>query len=390
MKTKAKSARQVTISELLDEEIARQQKVINLIASENLPSEAVRNANAHPIISKYAEGYPNARYYGGCEVGDKIELRTIELACELFHAEGANVQPHSGTQANQAAYQALLKPGGKILSLDLADGGHLSHGAKVNFSFRDYKIAHYSLGEDELIDYASLERIAYEFNPDLIIAGASTYSRIFDWERFRYIADKVNSYLLADIAHYAGLIAAGVYPTPVPFADVVTFTTQKTLRGPRGGVILFRKSFKKAVNRAVFPGCQGGPNLATIAAKGIVFEEALTDSFKTYAAQVIKNAKVMAQVIKERYHVVSDGTDCHMFSVRFDNFSGAVAEKKLEENNIIVNKQIVPKDKRPPREASGIRIGTPFITSLGYTEQQAQALAYKILNILSNIEKNPS
>ncbi len=384
MKPDIEQKKQDNIAELLDDEIARQQRVINLIASENLPSQAVRDANAHPIISKYAEGYPNARYYGGCEVGDKIETRAIELACELFGCEGANVQPHSGTQANQAVYQGLLKPRGKILSLNLDHGGHLSHGSKVNFSYRYYQIAHYELGENEKLDYPIIERIASEFNPDLIIAGSSTYSRVIDWERFRFISDRVNSYFLADIAHYAGLIAGGVYPSPIQYCDAATLTTQKTLRGPRGGAILFKKSFRKAINKALFPGCQGGPNLATIASKGIAFEEALSDDFKQYAAKVVSNAKVMCQVLREKFRIVSDGTDCHMFTVKLEKFTGAVAEEELEKNNIIVNKQMIPNDPRPPKEASGIRIGTPYITTMGYTEKQAQDLAKKILNILTN------
>ena len=388
MSLNAENNEKAKIHALLDEELHRQKNVINLIASENLPSEAVMQANAHPIISKYAEGYPGARYYGGCEVADKIEKRANELLCEIFGSEGANVQPHSGTQANQAVYQALLKPGGKILSLDLAHGGHLSHGSKVNFSYRDFQIAHYKLGENELLDYPVIDRIATEFNPDLIIAGASTYSRFIDWERFRHIADRVNAFYLADIAHYAGLIAGGVYPNPTEFADVCSFTTQKTLRGPRGGAIIFKKTFKRAINRAVFPGCQGGPNLAAIAAKGIAFEEVLMQDYRDYTSQVVRNARVMSQIIGEKYHIVSGGTDCHMFTVRLEGFSGARAEEVLEQNNIVVNKQMVPNDQRPPKEGSGIRIGTPYITTLGYTEEQSKSLALKILHILSKIEKN--
>jgi len=388
MSINSENVENVTIQSLLNDELKREDEVINLIASENMPSEAVLTANAHPIVSKYAEGYPGNRYYGGCEVADKIENRANALLCELFGSEGANTQPHSGTQANQAVYQALLKPGGKILSMDLAHGGHLSHGSKVNFSYRDFQIAHYELGENEQLDYPVIDRIASEFNPDLIIAGASTYSRFIDWERFRQIADRVNAFFLADIAHYAGLIAGGVYPSPVEFADVCTFTTQKTLRGPRGGAIIFKKTFKRAINRAVFPGCQGGPNLAAIAAKGIAFEEALKQDYKDYTAQVIRNAKVMAQIIGEKYHIVSGGTDCHMFTVKFDDFSGSQAEEALEANKIIVNKQMVPNDVRPPKHGSGIRIGTPYVTTQGYTEEQCQALALKILHILSSIEKN--
>ncbi|MGE0433265.1 MAG: serine hydroxymethyltransferase [Planctomycetota bacterium] len=376
------------IADLMAQEAARQQRVINLIASENLPSRAVMDACGHVLQTKYAEGYPGKRYYGGCEIADQIENRVSELACEVFGTEFANVQPHSGTQANQGVYQALLQPGGKILSMDLAQGGHLSHGSKVNFSFRDYRIAHYGLGADETIDHAALEKIADEFRPDLIIAGSSTYAPTIEWERFRAVADKVGAKLMCDIAHIAGLIAGGSYPNPAKLADVMTFTTQKTLRGPRGGVIVGKAEYQKDIDRAVFPGCQGGPNLAIIAAKGIMFEEALLPSFCEYAAQVVKNARAMAAVVSERFPIVSGRTDCHMFTVKLDALTatGHEVQQALEAQDIIVIKQLTPHDARSPMKTSGIRIGTPTITTQGYDEAKCRALAERIVTIIDSAE----
>ena len=373
-----------TFTALLDAEAERQARVINLIASENEPSAAVRAACGHELQNKYAEGYPGRRYYAGCAVADDVERLAIRRACELFGAEHANVQPHSGSQANHAAYHALLKPGETILSLSLDHGGHLTHGSAVNFSFRNYTIHHYRLGADERIDMDAVARLATEHRPKVIVAGSSTYSREIDWAGFRVIADSVGARLLADMAHYAGLVAGGVYPSPVPHADVVTSTTQKTLRGPRGGLILCRAEFRKAIDRAVFPGCQGGPNLAIAAAKGIAFEEAATESFAAYARQVVVNAQAMAHEFdRAGYDVVSGGTDCHMFVVKLGpDLDGNTAQEFLEANDIIVNKQMVPNDPRPPKQCSGIRIGAATITTRGADEAEARAIARRVIGHL--------
>lgn len=372
------------MADLLLLEAQRQARVINLIASENLPSPAVLAACGHVFQTKYAEGYPGRRYYAGCAVADQMEARSCELACELFGADYANVQPHSGTQANQGVYQALLDPGDKILSMDLAHGGHLSHGSKVNFSARDYKIAHYGVNADGFIDYDALDKIAREYQPKLIVAGASGYAPTIEWERFRRIATEVGALLLCDIAHYAGLIAGGAYPSPVAIADVCTFTTQKTLRGPRGGCIIGKKAYAKAIDRAVFPGCQGGPNLASIAAKGIAFEEALTPEFKTYAHQVVKNARAMAVEITKTFPIVSGRTDCHMFTVDLRSLpvTGNDVQIYLEQRDIIVNKQMVPNDTRSPMQTSGIRIGTPFLTTQGWDETRCTDLAQRLVALI--------
>ena len=370
-------------------ETKRQESHIELIASENYCSQAVMEAQGSDLTNKYAEGYPGKRYYGGCEFVDIVEQLAIDRAKELFGAEYANVQPHAGSQANSAVFLALLEAGDTVLGMSLDAGGHLTHGAHVNFSGINYNAVQYGLVEETgLIDYDEVERLAKEHKPKMIIAGFSAYSQVVDWQRFRDIADSVGAYLFVDMAHVAGLVAAGVYPSPVPFADVVTTTTHKTLRGPRSGLILSRDDkLAKKLNSAVFPGNQGGPLMHAIAAKAVCFKEALEDNFKTYQQQVVKNAQAMAKVIQERgYEIISGGTENHLMLISLvkQEMTGKEADKWLGDAGITVNKNAVPNDPKSPFVTSGIRIGTPAITTRGFNEAQAADLAGWICDVLDS------
>ena len=363
----------------------RQEQHIELIASENYVSRAVLEAQGSQLTNKYAEGYPGKRYYGGCAQVDVAETLAIERAKQLFGAGYANVQPHSGSQANQAVYMAALKPGDAILGMSLAHGGHLTHGASVNASGKLYHAFAYGLDANELIDFDEVARLAREHKPRMIVTGASAYSRVIDWKRFRAIADEVGAYLMADIAHYAGLIATGLYPSPIGIADFVTSTTHKTLRGPRGGLILAGAEHEKAINSAVFPCLQGGPLMHVIAAKAIAFKEALAPEFKAYQAQIIANARTLARVLQERgVRIVSGGTDCHMFLVdlRAKNITGRDAEDALGRVHITVNKNAIPNDPQKPTVTSGIRIGSPAITTRGFGAAETEQLAHLIADVL--------
>jgi glycine hydroxymethyltransferase len=364
----------------------RQEDHIELIASENYASSAVMAAQGTQLTNKYAEGYPGKRYYGGCEFVDVAERIALERAMKLFHAEAANVQPHSGAQANQAVFFAALKPGDTILGMSLPHGGHLTHGSPVNISGKWFKVIPYGLDPaTELIDYAQAERLAHEHKPKLIIAGASAYSRVIDWKRFREIADSVGALLMVDMAHYAGLIAAGLYPSPVGIADFVTSTTHKTLRGPRGGLILMRAEHEKAINSAVFPGLQGGPLMHVIAAKAIAFGEALQREFRAYQEHVLENARVLTRVLQDREaRIVSGGTDSHMFLVdlRAKKISGKDAESALGRAHMTVNKNAIPNDPEKPFITSGIRLGSPAITTRGFTEIECEVLGHLIADVL--------
>ena len=375
--------------EAMTNESARQESHIELIASENYCSQAVMQAQGSDLTNKYAEGYPGKRYYGGCEYVDVIEQLAIDRAKELFGAEYANVQPHAGSQANSAVFLALLEANDTILGMSLDAGGHLTHGAHVNFSGINYNAVQYGLVEETgLIDYDEVERLAREHKPKMIIAGFSAYSQVVDWQRFRDIADSVGAYLFVDMAHVAGLVAAGVYPSPVPFADVVTTTTHKTLRGPRSGLIISRDDkLAKKLNSAVFPGNQGGPLMHAIAAKAVCFKEALQDDFKAYQQQVVKNAKAMAEVIQQRgYEIVSGGTENHLMLISLikQEMTGKEADKWLGDAHITVNKNAVPNDPKSPFVTSGIRIGTPAITTRGFKEEEARDLAGWICDVLDS------
>jgi glycine hydroxymethyltransferase len=369
----------------------RQEDHIELIASENYASPRVLEAQGSVLTNKYAEGYPGKRYYGGCEFVDVAESLAIERAKQLFGAAYANVQPHSGSQANAAVYLALLNPGDTILGMSLDHGGHLTHGAKVNFSGKIFKAFQYGIKSDSgEIDYDQVERLAREHKPKLVIAGFSAYSRVIDWARFRQIADSVGAYFMVDMAHVAGLVAAGVYPNPVPHADVVTTTTHKTLRGPRGGLILARPhaDLHKKFNSLVFPGTQGGPLMHVIAAKAVAFLEALQPEFKTYSAQVVTNARAMTKVLQARgYKIVSGGTDNHLFLLDLvdKNITGKDADAALGSAHITVNKNAVPNDPRPPAISSGLRIGTPAVTTRGFKEPEVQQLANWIADVLDRL-----
>jgi glycine hydroxymethyltransferase len=372
-------------------ELGRQEDHIELIASENYASPRVLEAQGSVLTNKYAEGYPGKRYYGGCEFVDIAETLAIDRAKQLFGAAYANVQPHSGSQANAAVYFALLSPGDTILGMSLDHGGHLTHGAKVNFSGKFFKAFQYGLvAETGVIDYEQVERLAQEHRPKMIVAGFSAYSRVIDWARFRGIADSVGAYLFVDMAHVAGLIAAGEYPNPVPFADVVTTTTHKTLRGPRGGLILARPhpDLHKKLNSMVFPGIQGGPLMHVIAAKAVAFLEALQPEFKTYSAQVVANARAMTKVLQQRgYKIVSGGTDNHLFLLDLidKNITGKDADAALGLAHITVNKNAVPNDPRPPSISSGLRIGTPAVTTRGFKEPEVQQLSGWIADVLDHL-----
>ncbi|MDP3976959.1 MAG: serine hydroxymethyltransferase [Pseudomonas sp.] len=374
----------------MEQEAQRQEEHIELIASENYTSPAVMEAQGSVLTNKYAEGYPGKRYYGGCEYVDVVEQLAIDRAKQLFGADYANVQPHSGSQANAAVYMALLNPGDTVLGMSLAHGGHLTHGASVSFSGKMYNAVQYGIDGNGLIDYDEVERLAVEHKPKMIIAGFSAYSQILDFPRFRAIADQVGAYLFVDMAHVAGLVAAGVYPNPVPFADVVTTTTHKTLRGPRGGLILARanEALEKKFNSAVFPGGQGGPLEHVNAAKAVSFKEALQPQFKAYQQQVVKNAQSMAGVfIDNGYDVVSGGTENHLFllSLIKQEITGKDADAALGRAFITVNKNSVPNDPRSPFVTSGLRIGTPAVTTRGFKEDECRQLAGWICEILANL-----
>lgn len=377
----------IVIYEAIEKELERQKNQIELIASENIVSRAVLQAQGSVLTNKYAEGYPDKRYYGGCEYVDIIEKIAIERAKKLFNAGFANVQPHSGSQANTAVYLALLQPGDTILGMALDSGGHLTHGSKVSLSGKWFKAVSYSVNkETSLIDYDELEKIAIENKPKLIIAGGSAYPRTIDFAQFRKIADKVGAYLMVDMAHFAGLVAGGVHPNPITFADVVTTTTHKTLRGPRGGMILTNNpEIAKKVDSAVFPGSQGGPLEHVIAAKAVCFKEDLTDDFKKYAEQVLKNAKVMGDTLKKRgLDLVSDGTDTHLLLVdlRPKGLTGDVVCEALELANITCNKNSIPYDPQSPRVTSGIRVGSPAGTTRGFKEKEFEIIANYIGDIV--------
>jgi glycine hydroxymethyltransferase len=373
------------VFQAIRQETRRQEEHIELIASENYASPAVLAAQGSLLTNKYAEGYPGRRYYGGCAFVDIAEHLAIERAKRLFGAEYANVQPHSGSQANQAVYLAFLRPGDTILGMSLAHGGHLTHGAAVNSSGKLYHAISYGLDADEVLDYAEAEKLALEHNPRVIVAGASAYSLRIDWQRLRHIADEVDAVLVADIAHYAGLVAAGLYPSPVGIADVVTTTTHKTLRGPRGGMILANAEHARALDSAVFPGIQGGPLMHAIAAKAVALAEAARPEFRDYQVQVMKNARVMAETLARRgLRIVSGRTECHMFLVdlRAKGITGKAAEEALGRAHITVNKNAVPHDPEKPTVTSGIRIGTPAMTTRGMREQEAERLAELIADVI--------
>ncbi len=379
------------ISAAIEAEKTRQEEHIELIASENHTSPFVMEAQGSVLTNKYAEGYPRKRYYGGCENVDTVEEVAIARAKELFQADYANVQPHSGSQANAAVYMALAKPGDTVLGMSLADGGHLTHGANVSFSGRIYNAVQYGLNsETGEIDYDQVNALAQEHKPRIIMAGFSAYSRVINWQKFREIADSVGAYFVVDMAHVSGLIAAGVYPSPVNIADVTTSTTHKTLRGPRGGIILARanEELEKKLNFAVFPESQGGPLMHVIAAKAVCFKEAMSDDFKTYQQQVVKNAQVMAQGFIDRgYDIVSNGTDDHLFllSLIRQGITGKDADAALDRANITVNKNAVPNDPNPPFVTSGLRIGTPAITTRGFGESECATLATWMCDILDDL-----
>ncbi|OGT71278.1 MAG: serine hydroxymethyltransferase [Gammaproteobacteria bacterium RIFCSPLOWO2_02_FULL_57_10] len=380
------------LSAAINAEAQRQEHHIELIASENYTSPRVMEAQGSVLTNKYAEGYPGKRYYGGCEHVDVVETLAIERAKQLFGADYANVQPHSGSQANAAVYMALLKPGDTVLGMSLADGGHLTHGAAVSFSGRIYNAVQYGLNsETGEIDYDQVEKLALEHKPKMIMAGFSAYSRVVDWQRFRDIADKVGAYFVVDMAHVAGLVAAGVYPNPVQIADVTTSTTHKTLGGPRGGLILAKSNpeLEKKLNFAVFPESQGGPLMHVIAAKAVCFKEAMSPEFKAYQQQVVKNAQAMANgFIKRGYDIVSNGTDDHLFllSLVKQGITGKDADAALGRANITVNKNAVPNDPRPPFVTSGLRIGSPAVTRRGFKEAEVTQLTEWICDVLDNIE----
>jgi glycine hydroxymethyltransferase len=383
------------LAQAITNENRRQEDHVELIASENYASPRVMEAQGSQLTNKYAEGYPGKRYYGGCEYVDIAEQLAIDRCKQLFDADYANVQPHSGSQANQAVYFALLQPGDTILGMSLAHGGHLTHGAKVNASGKLFNAVQYGVDDAGLIDYDEVERLALEHKPKMVIAGFSAYSQVVDWARFRAIADKIGAYLFVDMAHVAGLVAAGVYPSPVPHAHVVTSTTHKTLRGPRGGIIVASKAgmgdaaeeIEKKLQSIVFPGIQGGPLMHVIAAKAVAFKEALEPAFKDYQAQVVKNAQAMAKVIVSRgYKIVSGGTENHLMLVDMigKDVSGKQAEEALGKAHITVNKNSVPNDPRKPFVTSGLRIGTPAVTTRGYKEPDCVALAEWICDVLDN------
>ncbi|MBV8071080.1 MAG: serine hydroxymethyltransferase [Acidobacteriaceae bacterium] len=377
------------IYDALQRELDRQNTRLELIASENFTSEAVLEAAASVFTNKYAEGYPGRRYYGGCEHADIVENLARERAKQLFQAEYANVQPHSGSQANEAAYASVLQPGDTILGMNLSHGGHLTHGHPLNFSGKLYKVIAYGVRrEDELIDYDEVQRLATEHRPKLIVAGASAYSRVIDFARFRQIADSVGAVFLVDMAHYSGLIAAGVYPNPCEHADIVTSTTHKTLRGPRSGIILAREKYAQPIDKAVFPGAQGGPLVHIIAAKAVCFKQAAAPEFRSYQEQVLANARALAASLQqEGFRVISRGTDSHMFliDVFAKGLKGKEAEKALDEAYITVNKNAIPFDTNPPLNPSGIRLGSPAVTTRGFAEEDMREVGRIIARVINDV-----
>ena len=379
------------IQKAIDQELSRQREKLEMIASENIVSTAVMQAQGSILTNKYAEGYPGKRYYGGCEYVDIVEQLAIDRAKKLFGAEYANVQPHSGAQANTAVYFALLQPGDTILGMNLTDGGHLTHGSPVNISGKYFKIIPYGVDkETECIDYDELERLAKEHQPKLIVGGASAYSRVIDFERMAQIAKSVGAYFMVDMAHIAGLVAAGLHPSPVPYADVVTTTTHKTLRGPRGGLILCRDAeFGKQFNKAIFPGIQGGPLMHVVAAKAVTFKEALSDEFKVYQQQVLDNAKALSdELVKKGFRIVSGGTDNHLMLVdlRSKNITGKEAQFLLDEIGITANRNTIPFEPLSPFVTSGIRLGTPALTTRGLKEEDIREVADIIADVIENRE----
>ena len=375
-----------------DAELNRQQGNIELIASENIVSKAVLLAAGGVLTNKYAEGYPSKRYYGGCQCVDVVENIARERAKKLFGAEHANVQPHSGANANLAVFFALLEPGDTVMGMNLQQGGHLSHGSPVNISGKYFNIVPYGVDDTtETIDYENVRKIALQCKPKMILAGASAYSRTIDFKKFREIADEVGAYLMVDMAHIAGLVAAGLHPSPVPYADVVTTTTHKTLRGPRGGMILCREELAKQIDKAVFPGTQGGPLMHIIAAKAVAFGEALTDEFKKYQTQIVKNAAVLAEALqKNGIELVSDGTDNHLMLLKLTNFgiTGKELEHRLDEVHITANKNTIPNDPNSPFVTSGLRIGTPAVTARGFKEKEMLLIADWIKDIITDFDAN--
>ncbi len=372
------------------QEIGRQRDKIELIASENTVSEAVLEAAGSPLTNKYAEGYPGKRYYGGCEYVDIVEQLAIDRAKQLFGAEHVNVQPHSGAQANTAVYYAILEPGDKILGLDLSHGGHLTHGMKLNVSGRTYQSEFYQVDpETQTLNYETIRQKALEVKPKVIVAGASAYPRIIDFKKFREIADEVGAYLFVDMAHIAGLVAAGLHPNPVPYADFVTTTTHKTLRGPRGGIIMCKEEYAKKINSAVFPGQQGGPLMHIIAAKAVAFKEALSPEFREYAAQIIANAQAMSEVLLGRgVNLVSGGTDNHLMLIdlRGTGVTGKDLQERLDDCNITANKNTIPFDPEKPMVTSGVRIGTPAVTARGFKEDDCRIVADCIADCIFDYE----
>ena len=382
------------IYNLVGKELEREQEGIELIASENFASKAVMEAMGSYLTNKYAEGYPAKRYYGGCQVVDEVEELARERAKKLFGAEHANVQPHSGSQANMAVYFTILQPGDTVLGMDLSHGGHLTHGSTVNFSGRLYNFVSYGVNkETEMIDYEQIRRLALEYKPKLIVAGASAYSRIIDFKKLKDICDEVGAYFMVDMAHIAGLVATGAHPSPVPYADFVTSTTHKTLRGPRGGLILCKEKYAKALDKNIFPGIQGGPLMHTIAAKAVCFKEALQPEFKEYINKVVKNCKVLAEeLVKYDFKLVSNGSDNHLILVDLNNkdITGKDAEKLLDSIGITVNKNTVPNETKSPFVTSGIRIGTAAVTTRGFDEEDMKEVAALINDAIENKEENLS
>lgn len=379
------------VADVIEQELNRQRNKLELIASENIVSKAVMEAQGSVLTNKYAEGYPGKRYYGGCECVDKVETLAIERAKELFGAAYANVQPHSGAQANMAVFFALLQPGDTVMGMNLTDGGHLTHGSPVNMSGKYFHIVPYGVDEKtQKIDYDALESMAKEKKPKMIVAGASAYARTLDFERLQEIAKGVGAYLMVDMAHIAGLVAAGLHPNPVPYADVVTTTTHKTLRGPRGGLILCRDAeFGKQFNKAIFPGIQGGPLMHVIAAKAVAFKEALSPAFKQYQEQIVKNARALADTLMEKgFEIVSGGTDNHLMLVdlRNKNLTGKVAEKILDDIGITANKNTIPFEPLSPFITSGLRLGSPALTTRGFKESDMQEVGAVIADVLSHPE----
>lgn len=382
------------IYSLVEKELEREQDGIELIASENFASEAVMEAMGSYLTNKYAEGYPSKRYYGGCQVVDEVEELARERAKKLFGAEHANVQPHSGSQANMAVYFTILQPGDTVLGMNLSHGGHLTHGSAINFSGRLYNFVSYGVNkETERIDYEEVRRLALEYKPKLIVAGASAYSRIIDFKKLKEICDEVAAYFMVDMAHIAGLVATGAHPSPVPYADFVTSTTHKTLRGPRGGLILCKEKYAKALDKNIFPGIQGGPLMHTIAAKAVCFKEALQPEFKEYIDRVVKNCKVLAEeLVKYDFKLVSNGSDNHLILIDLNNkdITGKDAEKRLDSIGITVNKNTVPNETKSPFVTSGIRIGTAAVTTRGFDEEDMKEVAALINDAIESKDENLS